>query len=278
MLAKLTETLREGTLDDAEEALGRAHQFFLRECPQSPGGVLEGMNVHLWTAEAVKISRDILDKRRAAIPAAALPEVAKSISCLADMLLDQGLYTGLELCMSNLKEIEDLTRQAVEINRAACPAGHPALIASITKLAFAVSESGKYGPSEVRGAHIDEARNLFREVLDMTRATLPSGHPDLATAVSNLATQLGSDGEGDTCREEIERLFSEALDINRAAFPAGHPAIAASMTNLAIAHGDMDQIKETLKEVVAMNKAYHPVGHHDIASAINLLEAFGGSG
>lgn len=283
MLVALTEALKKGTLDDdAEELLGRAHQFYLSECPKAPGGVCEGWNVHTWTAEAVRISREILAKRRAAIPAAAPSVVAKSIIGLSDMLLDQGRYTGLDIYLGNLGEIEDLARQALKINRAACPDGDSALIASINKLAFATSESGKYGDSDIRGARFDEARDLFREALSKARAALPSDHPELAVAATNLATQLsvsnGMEEEGNSgLREEIERLYGEALDISKAAFPAGHPTIGVAMVHHAVAVGDMDKIRETLKEVVAMNRAYHPAGHADIGSALNLLFFYGGS-
>ena len=115
-----------------------------------------------------------------------------------------------------------------------------------------------------------DAEPLYREALDLRRAVLPPGHPDIATSLNNLAGLLAATGR----YTEAEPLYREALDIWRAALPPGHPDIASSLNNLAHllkATGEYAEAEPLYREALDLRRAALPPDHPDIATSVNNL-------
>ena len=69
-----------------------------------------------------------------------------------------------------------------------------------------------------------EAEGLYREALEIDRATIGEGHPDYAIDLVNLGRLLGQAGRG--AEGQGRDMLERALAIFRAALPEGHPHIA----------------------------------------------------
>jgi CHAT domain-containing protein len=108
----------------------------------------------------------------------------------------------------------------------------------------------------------------------------PSGHPDLALSINNLAVLHKDAGE----YGKALPLFHEALDMRRALFPKdrfpdGHPALAQSINNLASLHqdaGEYGKAEPLYKEALDMRRALYPRdrfpnGHPALALSLNNL-------
>lgn len=74
-----------------------------------------------------------------------------------------------------------------------------------------------------------EAEGLYREALEIDRATIGEGHPDYATRLNNLATVLRDQDKP----EEARPLFEQALAIYRDTLPADHHYISEVEKSLA---------------------------------------------
>ena len=115
-----------------------------------------------------------------------------------------------------------------------------------------------------------EAESLLRESLAIRRATLPEGHPDIATSLQDLASLLQSTGR----YSEAEPLHREGLAIYRAALPAGHRDIATGIQHLASllqTTGRYSEAEPLHREALAIYRAALPAGHSDIATELNHL-------
>jgi serine/threonine protein kinase len=81
----------------------------------------------------------------------------------------------------------------------------------------------------------DEAEELELKALAVKKKTLPRDHPDIATAVHNLAQIYAA--RADVRRDDLEkaeRLHLEALAMREKVYPGPHPEVANSMENLAL--------------------------------------------
>lgn len=120
------------------------------------------------------------------------------------------------------------------------------------------------------GGHFSEgARSVERE-LAIRREVLGDDHPEVATAVNNLAALLHSQGELD----RAEPLYLEALEMKRRLLGAEHPDVAFTLNNLASlrhARGDYTGAAEFLREALGLLSGIfgdeHPLA---TASLLNL--------
>lgn len=140
--------------------------------------------------------------------------------------------------------------------------------AALNQLARTIHELGDFAAAEP----------LFREALEMRRAALPPGHPDIATSLNDLASLLANTGR----TTEAELLNREALDILRTALPAGHLDIAASLNNLAYlleSAGRYAEAESLLCEEHETLRAALPPEHPRIAASLNgLARVLGNTG
>jgi serine/threonine protein kinase len=119
-------------------------------------------------------------------------------------------------------------------------------------------------------ARYDDAEPNLRKALAICREARPAGHPDIATALSNLARPLQAQNK----LAEAEQLVREALALRRAALPAGDPAIASSLSSLAMLLKIQNKPAEAeplLREALEINRAALPAGHPDIANDMGNL-------
>jgi tetratricopeptide (TPR) repeat protein len=102
------------------------------------------------------------------------------------------------------------------------------------------------------------------------REALPAGHPDIATALNNLAAILAEQAK----YAEAEPLYREALAIDRAGRPGGHPDIATDLNNLASLlwrQGKLDQSIPMFEEALSIREASFGRQHRDtLATVANL--------
>ncbi len=75
----------------------------------------------------------------------------------------------------------------------------------------------------------EEAEPLYKRSLEITEKSLGPDHPDVATALGNLAELYRQQGR----YEEAEPLYKRVLDIFQRTFPNGHPNIDACENNYA---------------------------------------------
>ena len=108
-------------------------------------------------------------------------------------------------------------------------------IVTLHTLASELLAQGKY----------DEAEPLFREALEVTRATLGDRHPDTLASMNNLGMLLKAKGD----LAAAEPLYREALEGRRATLGNRHPATVNSIRNL----GALQKKKPRGEE--------HPKGH-----------------
>ncbi len=149
-----------------------------------------------------------------------------------------------------LAEGEQLAREALEIDRAALPAGHPNIAPDLSNLAVLLHSQNK----------LDEAEPLLREALAIFRAARPAGHPDIATGLSNLAR--AQQGLGQTA--EARAGFDEAI----AMLPPGSPDGSALLARVLWRYGaarlenkDNAAALAELEEAVAMGEKVLPAEH-----------------
>ena len=76
----------------------------------------------------------------------------------------------------------------------------------------------------------DEAEPLYREALEVRRATLGSRHPGTLASINNLGLLLKAKGD----LAAAEPLLREALERRRATLGSGHPDTIKSMNYLGL--------------------------------------------
>jgi tetratricopeptide (TPR) repeat protein len=97
------------------------------------------------------------------------------------------------------------------------------------------------------------AEALFRETLEVTRATRGAKHPDVATALGNLALTVNERGDP----AAAEAMFREAVAIGQASLGRDHPANAQRLANLAGAlrlEGKLAEAEARSKEALAISR------------------------
>ncbi|MFG5383438.1 tetratricopeptide repeat protein [Yoonia sp. R2-816] len=115
-----------------------------------------------------------------------------------------------------------------------------------------------------------EAEGLFRDALEIDRATIGERHPDYATRLNNLADVVKNQGR----YEEAEGLFRDALEIDRATIGEGHPDYAIRLNNLAGVIADQGRHEEARKlyeEALAIYRSTLPPNHPYIKTTLDHI-------
>lgn len=133
---------------------------------------------------------------------------------------------------------------AVSLRRAADdarePRGKMALARALVDLADVRGLRGRYA----------EAESIGREAVEVTRATYPAEHHEVAMAMARLAGSLESLGK----LPEAESLRREALEMHRKTLGPTHPVTAISLANLALVHdkqGEAARAESEYREALA---------------------------
>jgi tetratricopeptide (TPR) repeat protein len=98
-----------------------------------------------------------------------------------------------------------------------------------------------------QAGHVAEAVPLAQRVLAIDEKALGPDHPNVATALGNLASLYQAKGD----YERAEPLYQRALAIYAKALGAEHPAVATSLNNLALlytAKGDYGRAIKQMEE------------------------------
>jgi tetratricopeptide (TPR) repeat protein len=137
------------------------------------------------------------------------------------------------------------------------------------ELARATDLNGKAGRLSQDGKY-EEARLLYKEVLDIHRKALPALHPQFAVSLSNLGGRLWDLGQ----YPEARLLLQEALDINRKTLPPLHPELASALSNLSVLLQDMGKQEDArvlLQEALEIDRKVWPPLHPRLAPRLNNL-------
>jgi len=109
-----------------------------------------------------------------------------------------------------------------------------------------------------------EAEGLYREALEIDRATIGAGHPDYAARLNNLALVVRAQGR----TEEAEGLHREALEIGRVTIGEAHPDYATRLNNLAVvvqAQGRFAEAEGLYREALGITRTAVGEGHPSYA-------------
>lgn len=121
-------------------------------------------------------------------------------------------------------------------------------------------EAGRYAEAEV------EARRL----VDRHTEAVGENHPDVATALSNLALLLQRQGDF----KGAEALLRQTVTIRRQFFGEQHPDFAASLNNLALLHcetHDLDRAEPLLRQALAIRSQTLGEAHPEYATGLSSL-------
>ncbi|MFY1615167.1 FxSxx-COOH system tetratricopeptide repeat protein [Micromonospora sp. WMMD736] len=133
--------------------------------------------------------------------------------------------------------------------------------------AFLLGQVGFYYYTQ---AAYGQARQAEERVLAITEAALPSGHPDIALRLDNLAGTLSDMGRAG----EALPLRRRALEISKAALPADDLDIALRLDNLGSTLGALGLAEEALplrRRALEISEAALPAGHPTIALRLSNL-------
>ena len=116
----------------------------------------------------------------------------------------------------------------------------------------------------------DEAEEHLREALETRRSVLGSEHPDVATALNNLAILLQLRGE----HAEAEPLFREALAIRTNLYGEAHPEIASLLNDFATLlqrQGKYAEAEPFFLQALDMRRSLFGEEHMQVAQALGNL-------
>jgi tetratricopeptide (TPR) repeat protein len=117
-----------------------------------------------------------------------------------------------------------------------------------------------------------EAEPLARQALDLRRASLPAGHPDIAASVNMLGWILHEVGRS----REAEPVLREAVAIRRAAGPRYRRDLSRSLNDLGVvlnALSRYDSAEVVLAEALAIRRAELGEEHRAVGITANNLAA-----
>ncbi|WP_074785559.1 tetratricopeptide repeat protein [Roseovarius tolerans] len=116
----------------------------------------------------------------------------------------------------------------------------------------------------------EEAEGLYREALEIDRATIGEGHSNYATSLNNLALVVEAQGR----YAEADGLYREVLAIDRATIGERHQTYAIGLNNLAVvvqAQGRYAEAERLYREALEIGRATLGEGHPDYATRLNNL-------
>ncbi|WP_297768742.1 tetratricopeptide repeat protein [uncultured Roseovarius sp.] len=132
--------------------------------------------------------------------------------------------------------------------------------AALNDHALTINAQGQYA----------EAEGLYREALQIGRATIGEGHPDYATNLNNLALVLEAQGR----YAEAEGLYRQSSEIERATIGEGHPNYAIGLNNLALvvqAQGRYAEAEGLYREALEIDRATIGEMHPEYANRMGNL-------
>jgi tetratricopeptide (TPR) repeat protein len=193
----------------------------------------------------------------------AMQEAAKSLQAGA-FREDPRVEAGLALTISRIlnengrySEALDLSRRALEINRATLPPDHPELAESLNTVALCQHHLGQYA----------EALAKFRETLSINKRIRPGDAKGTASVLHNMAGCLRFMGNPAAALAH----YDDALEMRRRLYPGDHPLVAVSLSNSAGCLRELGRIEESHArqiEALAMFERLQADDHPDLAMGL----------
>ncbi len=178
------------------------------------------------------------------------PEIAKSVSDLAWLLLRKGEY----------KNAERLFREGLSTRREFLGNQHVEVAESLFGLGAVLFYEGDYAGAEPP----------YREALSIRRGLLGNDHRATAASLEALGTVLHVKGEF----ANAEPYYREALEIERRLLGRDHPKTVSCLSNLAaLLHekGDYGAAETSYREVLASDEKLFGGEHPRVATDLNNL-------
>jgi tetratricopeptide (TPR) repeat protein len=119
-------------------------------------------------------------------------------------------------------------------------------------------------------AAYSDAEPLKRRVVEIFEASYGNEHPNVATALNNLASHLSRTNR----LAEAEPLMRRALAIDEASYGLDHPEVATDLNNLAQLLQATNRLKEAeplMRRALAIDEASYGLDHPEVAIRLNNL-------
>ena len=136
----------------------------------------------------------------------------------------------------------------------------------------------KHGTAAYQAGNLDAAAHSFERALDSLERTLGENHPEVATALNNLALLYFAKADFD----KAEPLYKRSLAIDEKALGEDHPGVATDLNNLALLYkkqGNLDAAEPLLKRALTIKETYFDPGHPSLVTGLknyaSLLHALG---
>ena len=220
------------------------------------------------------------------------PDVAKSLSYLADVFKNQGRYADAEANYKRALAIDeealgpnhpDVARSLINIASLHIEQGRYADVESLFKRALAILEKA-LGPdypeyaillNNVAGLYQAQGRNadaepLLERALAIREKSFGPDHPGVAAFLNNLAALYMGEGR----YADAEPLCKRSLAVYMKAFGPDHPNVAQSLENLATVYNHQDRYAEAeplIKQSLAIREKFLGPDHPDVAYSLGTL-------
>jgi tetratricopeptide (TPR) repeat protein len=173
---------------------------------------------------------------------------------------------------ANLAPTYDRLKKAREfIWRAGDAAGAVASGEALIATAIAEFEDGSEEHATALNEHAltlrtmgryEEAELLYRQAIEIDKATIGEAHPDYAMRLHNLAALLEAMGQ----YEEAEPLYRQAIEIGKVTMGEAHPDHAQHLNNLGVflvGRGRFDEVPDLCRDAVRISRASLGDDHPD---------------
>jgi tetratricopeptide (TPR) repeat protein len=276
--------LPEAPLFDKTKALGTLKGFkFVNE---QSGGVLISMHrlVHLAMRNWLKAegewalwSGNTLDRMEAVFPrpeyenrtfwTALLPHAQYIIASTKDFNVQDrprlNLLRKLGRCFGmtgNDKNSQEMYQQELELNEEVLGKENPLTLTSMSNLALALRNQGKY----------NEAEPIHRQALALKKKVLGEEHPVTLCSINNLASLLTNQGK----YNEAEPMHYQILALCEKVLGKEHPNTLNSMNNLAVLlknQGKYDEAEPIYRQTLALREKVLGKEHQDTLISMSNL-------
>ncbi len=196
----------------------------------------------LLTSIGDKENADGLQKRSAALKHLVAAAIAKSVA------------GDLQMSRLEYQSAADNFRQAVE----ALPPFQEDLHAEYLN---------KYGTASYQAGHHETAIAAFERALQILEKRLGKNHPDVATALNNLALLHYSRGNYDAA----EPLYKRSLSIDEQTLGIDHTGVATDLNNLALLYkkkGHLEEAEPLLKRAMEIKEKNFDPGHPSLVTGL----------
>ncbi len=200
-----------------------------------------------------KENTDGLEKRQAALKHLMAAAIAKSVA------------GDLQMSRLEYESAADNFRQAVE----ALPPFQEDLHAEYLN---------KYGTASYQAGHHETAIAAFERALQILEKRLGKNHPDVATALNNLALLHYSRGNYDAA----EPLYKRSLAIDEQTLGIDHTGVATDLNNLALLYkkkGNLEEAEPLLRRAMEIKEKNFDPGHPSLVTGLrnyaSLLRSLG---